>query len=89
MEKPRHESWFMENSLIPDFHYVLVDENFHEKAKKYSIWLRPLWRFFRSNNFFEGFLDGLPGLIIASSSSYECMLKYVNYHRELVISSHH
>jgi glycosyltransferase involved in cell wall biosynthesis len=59
-----------------------------EKVSIFQIWVRPLWRFFRAYFLRLGFLDGLPGLIIASSSSYECMLKYV-YHRELVISSHH
>ena len=39
MKKPRHESWFMENSLIPDFHYVLVDENFHDVSKKIQYYL--------------------------------------------------
>ena len=58
-----------------------------EKVSIFQIWVRPLWRFFRGYFFRLGFLDGLPGLIIASSSSYECMLKYV-YHRELVISPH-
>lgn len=39
MKKPKHESWFMENSLIPDFHYVLVDENFDDLSKKIQYYL--------------------------------------------------
>jgi glycosyltransferase involved in cell wall biosynthesis len=58
-----------------------------EKVSNLQILVRPVWRFFRAYFFRLGFLDGLPGLIIASSSSYECMLKYV-YHKELVISPH-
>lgn len=58
-----------------------------KKISNLQIWVRPIWRFFRAYFFRLGFLDGLPGLIIASSSSYECMLKYV-YHRELVVSKH-
>ena len=42
--------------------------------------------FFRGYFFRLGFLDGLTGLIIASSSYYECILKYA-YHKEIVISS--
>lgn len=58
-----------------------------KKISNLQIWVRPIWRFFRAYFFRLGFLDGLPGLIIASSSSYECMLKYV-YHKELVVSKH-
>ena len=58
-----------------------------EKVSIFQIWIRPLWRFVRAYFLRLGFLDGLPGLIIAFSSSYECMLKYV-YQRELVISQH-
>ena len=39
MKKPRHESWFMENSLVPGFHYVLVDESLddiNDKIKFYQ-----------------------------------------------------
>ena len=57
-----------------------------EKVSNLQIWVRPLWRFFRGYFFRLGFLDGLPGLIIASSSYYECILKYA-YHKEIVISS--
>lgn len=58
-----------------------------KKVSNLQIWVRPLWRFLRCYFFRLGFLDGLPGLIIASSSSYECILKYA-YHKELVISSY-
>ena len=57
-----------------------------EKVSNLQIWVSPLWRFFRGYFFRLGFLDGLPGLIIASSSFYECILKYA-YHKEIVISS--
>lgn len=58
-----------------------------KKVSSFQIWVRPLWRFTRSYFFRLGFLDGLPGLIIAYSSSYECILKY-GHHKELVVSPH-
>ena len=40
MRRPSFESWFMEGSLIPDFHYVLVDSNFDNiKRKLIIIWI--------------------------------------------------
>jgi len=52
--------------------------NEETKFSRLGLWLRPWWRFFRAYFFRFGFLDGLPGLIIAMSSSYECMLKYAH-----------
>jgi glycosyltransferase involved in cell wall biosynthesis len=46
------------------------------KASNLQIWVRPLWRFVRAYFFRLGFLDGIPGFIIASSSFYECIIKY-------------
>ena len=45
-------------------------------AKWLDIYSRPLWRFFRGYFLKRGFLDGLPGLIIAISASYGVMIKY-------------
>ena len=39
MKKPKHESWFMENSLIPDFHYVLIDDSFDNVTEKIQYYL--------------------------------------------------
>ena len=57
-----------------------------KRFQTFKFGLDPCWRFFRGYFFRLGFLDGLPGLIIASSSYYECILKYA-YHKEIVISS--
>lgn len=34
MRKPRVESWFMEGSLIPNHHYVLLDDEFSDLEDK-------------------------------------------------------
>ena len=39
MNKPTHESWFMENSLIPDFHYVSIDDSFDNVTEKIQYYL--------------------------------------------------
>jgi hypothetical protein len=39
MKKPTHESWFMENLLIPDYHYVLVDETLDDIDDKIQYYL--------------------------------------------------
>ncbi len=39
MPKPRYETWFMEGKLIPEFHYVCINDDFSdldEKMKYYS-----------------------------------------------------
>lgn len=44
--------------------------------KLYDLFTRPLLRFLRGYFFRRGFLDGLPGLIIAVSNSYSVFAKY-------------
>ena len=39
MKKPKHESWFMENSLIPDYHYVSVDKSLDDVTSKIEYYL--------------------------------------------------
>jgi isochorismate hydrolase len=34
MHKPTHETWFMENLLIPDIHYVEIPEDLSDLPKK-------------------------------------------------------
>ena len=39
MPKPKYETWFMEGSLIPDFHYIKINDDFsdaEEKIKYYN-----------------------------------------------------
>jgi glycosyltransferase involved in cell wall biosynthesis len=47
-----------------------------KKVSNLQIWFRPLWRFVRAYFFRLGFLDGIPGFIIATSSFYECVVRY-------------
>lgn len=40
MPKPKYETWFMEGRLIPDYHYILINDDFtnlEEKIKYYII----------------------------------------------------
>lgn len=39
MLKPKYETWFMEGTLIPDFHYVLIDDDFSNIKAKYDFYL--------------------------------------------------
>jgi glycosyltransferase involved in cell wall biosynthesis len=57
---------------------VFADCNNLQNAKKAKnkIWIRSIWRFFRGYFLRMGFLDGVPGFIIAASAGYECLLKY-------------
>ena len=34
MKKPKHESWFMENTLIPNHHYVEINEDLEDVVSK-------------------------------------------------------
>lgn len=34
MRKPRYETWFMEGTLIPDYHYVLLKDDFSDLLEK-------------------------------------------------------
>lgn len=34
MTKPRYETWFMEGALIPDYHYVLLRDDYADLAEK-------------------------------------------------------
>ena len=39
MRKPRVESWFMEGSLIPDYHYVLLNDEFSDLEEKINYYV--------------------------------------------------
>ncbi len=50
-----------------------------KQGRKFSLFgllFRPFWRFIRGYFIKMGFLDGLPGLVIAMSTSYYVFLKY-------------
>lgn len=38
MRKPRFETWFMEGSLIPDFHYVLLKDDYSDFEEKITFY---------------------------------------------------
>jgi hypothetical protein len=40
MRKPRVESWFMEGSLIPNHHYVLLDDEFSDLEDKINYYTK-------------------------------------------------
>ena len=39
MTKPKHESWFMEGRLIPDFHYILIKDDYSDLIEKLSYYI--------------------------------------------------
>jgi glycosyltransferase involved in cell wall biosynthesis len=45
-------------------------------VSKMNLLTRPVWRFLRAYILRFGFLDGIPGFVIAMCNSYECLLKY-------------
>jgi hypothetical protein len=39
MPYPRFETWFMEGTLIPDFHYVFVKDDFSDLEEKIKYYM--------------------------------------------------
>ncbi len=39
MTKPRFETWFMESKLIPDYHYILVNDDYSDVIEKINHYL--------------------------------------------------
>lgn len=39
MTKPKHESWFMEGRLIPDFHYILIKDDYSDLIEKLDYYI--------------------------------------------------
>lgn len=40
MAKPKYETWFMEGKLIPDFHYVLLDDDYNNLIEKINYYTK-------------------------------------------------
>ncbi len=40
MPRPRFETWFMEASLIPDYHYVLIKDDFSDLEEKINYYVK-------------------------------------------------
>jgi len=63
----------------------LIAADMHENGKRFHLLLllfRPLFKFLEVYLLKKGFLDGLPGLIIATTSAYALFVRYVKI-REL------
>ncbi|RZA01082.1 MAG: hypothetical protein EOP47_11985 [Sphingobacteriaceae bacterium] len=39
MPRPKYETWFMEGKLIPDFHYIMIKDDFSDLDEKISYYL--------------------------------------------------
>jgi hypothetical protein len=58
----------------------LYAQDLHEKGKRfriYSLLLRPFFKFLEIYIWKFGFMDGIPGLIIAATASYGMFVRYV------------
>ena len=42
MPKPKYESWFMEGKLIPDYHYVLIKDDYSDLEEKLNYYINNL-----------------------------------------------
>jgi hypothetical protein len=38
MPKPRFETWYMEGELIPNFHYVLIEDDYSDVEEKMNFY---------------------------------------------------
>lgn len=61
MPKPRHTSWLMEDKLIPNYHYVLIKDDFSDLLEKYEWMMNHLDEckqiIQNANNYMIQFLD--------------------------------
>lgn len=61
MPKPKFETWFMEGTLIPDFHYLSIDDNFENLEEKIEYILQnPTFAkeiISNANHYTENFMD--------------------------------
>jgi hypothetical protein len=39
MPRPRYETWFMEGRLIPDFHYIMIKDDFSDLEEKLKYYI--------------------------------------------------
>ena len=42
MPKPRFESWFMEGTLIPNYHYVLIKDDYSDLEERINYYINNL-----------------------------------------------
>ncbi|HTF98391.1 MAG TPA: glycosyl transferase family 90 [Cellvibrio sp.] len=79
MRRPRFETWFMEGSLVPNFHYVLLKDDYsdlEENINHYNRFPEEASAITKNaNNYFNQFLDERRELLI----SMKVMEKYFSY----------
>ncbi|MBN1557183.1 MAG: glycosyltransferase family 2 protein, partial [Lentisphaerae bacterium] len=65
-------------TTLNKFSSITAETQFHEgrRFRLLDLLLRPPWRFLRGYVLRRGFMDGLPGLIIAATVSYGVFAKY-------------
>jgi hypothetical protein len=40
MSKPKYETWFMEGRLVPDFHYILIKDDYSDLEERLQYYIR-------------------------------------------------
>ena len=61
MPKPKFESWFMENMLIPDYHYIQIKDDYSDLEKKLKFYIKNTEKLqqisINANNYVNQFRD--------------------------------
>ncbi|WP_043487512.1 glycosyl transferase family 90 [Halomonas halodenitrificans] len=69
MTKPKYETWFMEGALVPDYHYVLVKDDYSDLEEKVSYYTshpdEAKWVIHNANQYVLQFLDSRKELFVS------------------------
>ena len=61
MPKPKFESWFMENMLIPDYHYIQIKDDYSDLEEKLKFYIKNTEKLqqisINANNYVNQFRD--------------------------------
>ena len=61
MPKPKYESWFMEGKLIPDYHYILIKDDYSDLEEKLKFYIKNTEKLqqisINANNYVDQFRD--------------------------------
>jgi hypothetical protein len=61
MPKPKFESWFMENMLIPDYHYIQIKDDYSDLEEKLKFYIKNTEKLqqisINANNYVDQFRD--------------------------------
>ena len=75
MLKPKYETWFMEGKLKPNFHFVLINDDYSNLRKKYEFYLKypneAKKIILNANKYCKKFLDREREMKIAKSVVYK------------------